>query len=96
MSSRNAKRKPYSNIKSILVNHLNNLNMTSVELNEEIRASIKDLYLFLRTMEDWENEFFAKSLGVEEKYGSQSLNFLNFFLNVLSYIIYLLNYFTML
>lgn len=68
MSSRNAERRPYSNIKNRLENDLNNLKMTFTELNEQIHAANGDLGLFFRSMEDRGNELFEKSLGAEEKY----------------------------
>ena len=66
--SRSAKRIRYCNIKTLLVNDLNNLNISSADLNEEIRSANEDFGLFFKSMEDRQTELFARTLGIEEKY----------------------------
>lgn len=68
MSSRSAKRRRYTNIKSLLVNDLNNINLTSADLNEDIRSANEDFGLFFKSMEDSHTELFARTIGIEEKY----------------------------
>lgn len=68
MSPRSAKRRRYSNIKKMLVNDLNNINHTSADLNEDLRSAVEDFGLFFKSMEDRQNELFARTLGLEEKY----------------------------
>lgn len=56
-------------MKNMLVNDLNNLNITSAELNEEIRVANEDFGLFFKSMFDRQSLLFARTIALEEKYG---------------------------
>ncbi|KAK1392514.1 hypothetical protein POM88_011570 [Heracleum sosnowskyi] len=68
MSSPSAKRRRYSNMKNLVVNDLNSINISSAELNEDIRIANEDFCLFFKSMEDRQTELFARTIGLEEKY----------------------------
>lgn len=55
-------------MKNLVVNDLNNINITSAELNEDMRLANEDFGLFFKSMADRQNELFARTLGIEEKY----------------------------
>lgn len=69
MSSRSAKRKRWSNIKNVVVHDLQNLAITFTDFNNDLHEANESFGQMFKAMEEMKSELFARSVGLEEKYG---------------------------